>query len=500
MLRDFSQGERAVKAKGEVYLPSTKGMKLDGMGSTASGKPNLGQEVYEAYLLRAVFPEYLSDALEIFMGMLHNKSPVIELPPEMEYLRERATELGEPLELLLQRINMEQLTTGRLGLLLDLDEAETIGKPEPFIAVYIAEAVRNWDTNAIGDGRQKLDFVVLDESGFKRDADTFEWKTAAKYRVLQIEATEYRFGTFSLPGGGTPTYSADQMKSPMIRGRKLDKLPFVFINANNISPDVNEPPLLSLARMCGAIYRSEADYRQNLFMQGQDTLVVIGDRAKPAQMDPNAPEEPLRTGAGSRIDLETGGDAKYVGVQSQGLTEQRYALENDRKRGESRSGQLIDASKGAKESGTALRTRVGAQTATLNQIARTGALALESLLKTAAEWMGADPKKVKVTPNMEFADYQMAGQDLVNLMTAKRTGGAPISEESIHRLMVQGNLTNLDYVTERALIDAELPFETPEAKAAREAEAARQVTPPGQAPPSGPGPAPKDPSNPAPTP
>lgn len=497
-LRDFSKGERAVKAKTVEYLPPSKGMILDGLGNNALNKSNLGQEVYDAYLMRAVFPEYIADALEIFMGMLHNKSPVIELPPEMEPMRGNATEIGEGLELLLQRINLEQLTTGRLGILLDLPAKPDPRNPMPFIALYIAEAIRNWDNDAIGDERAELSFVVLNESGYARNVE-FEWEVRTKYRVLMIEVPEgggirtYKCAAFS-DGAGTPNYDPTMLRAPAIRGKTLEAIPFVFINSKDITPDPDEAPLIGLARLCAAIYRGEGDYRQNLFMQGQDTLVIIGERAKGlADLDGLPTEEPLRTGAGSRIELEAGGDAKYVGVQSQGLTEQRYALENDRKRAESRSGQLIDASKGDKESGTALKTRVGAQTATLNQIAKTGALALEMVLKKAAAWMGADPEKVKVTPNLEFADYQMSGQDLVNLMTAKRTQGAPLSQESIHRLMVQGNLTRLDFPTEEALIKAEEEFISPEAKLAKEttelaAKAKDKVQP------LGPGPAPKDPA------
>jgi len=506
MLRDFAKGERAVKAKRTDYLPATQGMILDGFGGRSydpaagngagtSNRTNLGEAAYQAYLLRAVFPEYISDALEIFMGMLHNKSAVIELPPELEPLREKATELGEPLELLLQRINLEQLTTGRLGLLVDLPVKPDPRNPLPFIAVYIAEAGRNWDNDTIGDERAELNLVVLDESGAKRNEE-FEWVTVSKYRVLILDTENgrvYRCGVYE-DQGGTPNYDPTQLRTPTLRGKTLESIPFLFVNSRDITPDCDEPPLIGLARLCAAIYRGEADYRQNLFMQGQDTLVVIGERAKPIQ-DPTQPtaEEPLRTGAGSRIELETGGDAKYVGVQSQGLTEQRYALENDRKRAESRSGQLIDAAKGDKESGTALKTRVGAQTATLNQIAKTGALALEMQLKTAARWMGADESKVKVTPNLEFADYQMSGQDLVNLMTAKRTQGAPLSLESIHRLMVQGNLTQFDFMTEQEKVKGEDPFESPEAALAREL-AEKRAKQPG---PLNPGPAPKDPSNPA---
>jgi hypothetical protein len=512
-LRDFARGERAVKAKTTEYLPPTQGMILDGFGnpnaySPASGNgagtgryANLGQAAYDAYLLRAVFPEYVGDALEIFMGMLHNKSPVIELPPELEPMRTNASEMGEPLELLLQRINLEQLTTGRLGILLDLPVKPDPRNPMPFIALYVGEAGRNWDADAIGDERAELNFVVLDESGHRRN-ENFDWVVVSKYRVLVLEDVDgkrtYRCGVYTNEGGGAPEYDPEQLRTPAIRGKTLEQIPFVFVNSRDINPDPDEAPLMSLARLCAAIYRGEADYRQNLFMQGQDTLVIIGERAKPL-VDPTQElgEEPLRTGAGSRIELDIGGDAKYVGVQSQGLTEQRYALENDRKRAESRSGQLIDAAKGDKESGTALKTRVGAQTSTLNQIAKTGALALEMILKQAARWIGADPDKVKVTPNLEFADYQMSGQDLVNLMTAKRTQGAPLSMESIHRLMVQGNLTHFDYTTEQALIKTEPEFETPEAKLARELAEKAAKNKPEPPEPLGPGPAPKDPANPA---
>lgn len=536
-LRDAAKGERAVKAKGQVYLPPTSGMILDGLngpnavptynpaggnggGTGGSATPaafqgkNLGQVAYDAYKLRAVFPEYVKDALEYFMGALHNKSPVIELPKEMEDLRTNATPLGEPLEILLQRINLEQLTTGRVGILLDLPRRPDPVNPLPFIALYVAEAIINWDDQTsngdgeddIDDGNQRdaLNLVVLDESGVKRNAD-FEWETAERYRVLQlgsIAANEpngeavYTQGLFQNTGAGAGnlTYDESKMFPPMFRGKTLSRIPFKFINTKDISPEPDEPPLISLCRQCFTIYRGEADYRQNLFMQGQDTLVVIGARQRNQLPGDATVEEPLRTGAGARIDLELQGDAKYVGVNSQGLSEQRTALENDRKRCESRSGQLIDATQGDKESGAALKTRVGAQTATLNQIAKTAALALEMLLKECAEWMGANPDEVKVTPNLEFADYQMAGQDLGNLMTAKRNG-APLSMKSIHRLAVQGNLTNMDYNTEMEEIKAEPPLAVdPNIQAKLDADARARAAG------AGPGgaPLPKDPSNPAP--
>ncbi len=523
-LRDAAKGERVVKSKGQKYLPPTSGMIIDGLNggprpvdydpsaNNGAGTAGLGygpfgkyrsvgEAAYEAYKLRAVFPEYVNDALEYFMGALHNKSPVIELPEEMESLRENATPLGEPLEILLQRINLEQLTTGRVGILLDLPKEPDPANPLPFIALYVAEAIRNWDDTTDEETRDALNLVVLDESGIKRQ-NGFDWKVEQRFRVLQLgdfDANEangkadYKTGLFS-SASGVPDYNAELMKVPSLRGNTLTSIPFQFINTKDISPEPDEPPLMSLCRQCFTIYRGEADYRQNLFMQGQDTLVVIGARQRNQLPGEVTQEEPLRTGAGARIDLELQGDAKYVGVNSQGLAEQRTALENDRKRCESRSGQLIDATQGDKESGAALKTRVGAQTATLNQIAKTAALALELLLKQCAVWMKADPLKVKVTPNLEFADYQMAGQDLGNLMTAKRNG-APLSMRSIHRLAVQGNLTNMDYEKEQEEISKEPPLAVdPNIQAKLDADAKAAAASAGA---SG-APLPKDPSQPAP--
>lgn len=451
-MRDFYKGERVVKAKTEVYLPATPGMKLDGLSVG-----DVGYERYQAYLKRAVFPDYMKDGVEHLVGLLHKKDAVIELPPQLEPLRLKATRDGETLLQLLRRINAEQLTTGRLGLLLDLPKDPDPANPIPYIAPYIAEAVRNWDDGE-AEGITSLNLVVLDESTFKRGTD-FVWTVVTKYRVLALGALDpneengtavYQMGVFEVEGGGSPTFNPLGMAPPMLRGKMLEQVPFVFVNTKDIVSSPDEPPLAGLARLVMSIYRSEADYRNNLFMQGQDTLVTIGG-VRNATGLPGQDEDAIRTGAGSRIDCELGGDAKYIGVESQGLAEQRSALENDRKRAETKTGQLVAAMADQQESGIALKTRVSAQTATLIQIALTGAAALENLLKIAARWMGADENKVKVTPNVEFADFELDGKSFVDLMSA-RTMGAPLSLQSIHERMKERGITKMNFEDEMELV------------------------------------------------
>jgi hypothetical protein len=268
-------------------------------------------------------------------------------------------------------------------------------------------------------------------------------------------------GAFKTLGGIAPAFDSTQMKPPMIRGTPLEEIPFVFVNTKDIIPSTDEPPLATLMRACMTIYRGEADYRQNLFQQGQDTLVLTGDRKKAATEDPATEDQPVRTGAGSLIEMEMGSDAKYVGVESQGLAEQRSALESDRKRAENKAGQLVDATSGGdKESGVALQMRVAAQTATLNQIALTGAAALEKLLKICAVWMGANPEEVKVTPNLEFATVELDGDTMLKYMTSKQMG-FPLALESLHALAVDKGLTKLTFEEEMAKIDTEKPLLPP---------------------------------------
>ena len=461
LMRDSYMGERAVKARGVTYLPATPGQMLDGMTKATEA----GYIAYEAYKLRAVFPDYVSEAVERYIGLLHQKEATIELPPQLEDMREKATVDGESLMALLRRINEQQLVTGRLGLMLDFPQNPDPSKPLPYIAMYFGEAIRNWDESADGRGVNGLVLVVLDESGPVRQPD-FEWTQEERYRVLMLgpETPAQTDGNTEAPddpteGVGLKQYrqqvyaikdapngvNFDTMAIPQFRGKTLDELPFVFVNSKDIIAEPDNPPLLGLGRLCMTIYRGEADYRFSLFLQGQQTLVTIGTVYQDGEV--KSGDDVLRVGAGARIGMDTNGDAKYIGIGADGLAPQSEALTADRKMAEAQAGTMIAPTAGRQESGDALTARVAAQTASLTQIAKAGALALENLLKIAAKWVGADPEKVKVTPNLEFAPVLVTGQEATQLMSA-RAMGLPLSLESIHGVLADRGLTQFDYDTE----------------------------------------------------
>ena len=162
--------------------------------------------------------------------------------------------------------------------------------------------------------------------------------------------------------------------------------------------------------------------------------------------------ESVRTGAGAVLDLSVGGDAKYIGVNSQGLAEERQALDADHRRAEEIALKLLD--KKSSESGEALIARKDSQTASITQIAKTSCAALETILKMMAEWMSLNPDEVIVTPFTEFGDTTITAKDVADMRTAK-TMGAPISNETIHERMREGGLTDKTYDEELAAIAIE---------------------------------------------
>lgn len=474
LMRDLYRGERAVKRRKEVYLPATGGMRADGMGYDNASKPKPGQCAYDAYLKRAYFQDLVKEGVEALIGMMHQKPATFELPDQMQPYVEKCALTGEGLQEVLRKINTEQILQGRIGLLADLPAvAPTLATPGssappllPYITWYDAEDIINWDSGDMEEGQRALNMVVLNETGFERQ-DDFTWRELFKYRILQLGSIlpdevqgTYQMGVFTNKEGANElVYDENAMKAPTLRGATLNEIPFVFINSKDIVADPDDPPLLGLGRLSLAIYRGDADYRNTLFMTGQDTLVVIGGVQKPDGTSATQ-DDPLRVGAGARIDVEMGGDAKFIGVTANGLAEQRQSLENDKSLAASKAGRLIQPGAGKQdESGEALKTRITAQTATLNQIAVTGAKGLENILKMVASWMGlpqATIDGIKVTPNLEFADFALVASDIVQLMTAKQLG-APLSKESVHSIMVERGITQMSFEDEIAKIEEEAP-------------------------------------------
>lgn len=457
LMFDTNEGQRHVKSKTTIYLPATSGMRA--LSKTPTKLSDEGLALYVAYLTRAFFPDLVKETVRALTGILDREPANIELPDALEDMRELATPKGESLNDLLVQIHIDQLLYGRLGLLLDVDPNRDL----PLIVRYPAPQVLNWDdltvTNDLkqqddakrSEAVRRLLMVVLDETRFERDTgNTFTWNLVPRYRVLNLGEPTQNIFTSQVERDG----KLQTTIQPAIRGKTLDEIPFVFINTTDLATQPGEVPLINLANLGLAIYRGEADHRSALFMSGQDTLVLIGyDISSGSSENPDDTASPI-IGSGAFLNIpDPEGDAKFIGPDSKALSEQRASLEDDYKRAGEEGIKLLSSGAGA-EAAETLRIRVAGRTATLQTIAMTSATGLETALRIAAVWVGADPEEVKVEPNLDFITEDQDPADLVAFATAKKSK-VPLSWKSVHNWLRQKDFTELTFEEELEQIDEE---------------------------------------------
>jgi len=441
-MRDTHAGQRTVKAAAGLYLPATAAQVLDG----AANAIEPGYSAYKSYLSRAIFPEHVEEALRTMVGILNREPAEISVPARLEGILENCTRQNESIHQLIRRIHEAQLLYGRLGLMLDVDDSNL-----PHIVTYSAESMINWDdARAYEAGRDQLSFVVTAEDAWVRGAEgnsTFDWNVETRYRAIYLNENG-QYATFTEQEG---TQSPEVV--PTFGGKPLDFVPFTFIGANDLIATPGPIPLLGISNAALAIYRGEADFRQTLHMLGQDTLVMTGV-APGTDLDE---DEPTRIGSGAKIELPEGGDAKFIGISSAGLPEQRRALEDDYKRSIAMGSRLLENTTSQAESGEALRIRVAAKTTTLHSVAMTSAAGLERILKQMAVWVGADPSEVRVSPNTDFVEDAASPEQALKLVEA-RNSGLPISLRSIHEWASKNEFTQKSWDEELALMTEDAQY------------------------------------------
>lgn len=379
LMRDAMDGESAVKARGEVYLP---------MPSSYAALPDRGAAAYQAYRKRAEFPELAAPAVSAMAGVAHSKEIMIDLPDGLSYLFESADGQGMPLEEFHRQITRELLVVGRHCVLADAPAAGG----DPYLVSYIGESLINWDQG----------FYVLDESGPVRDG--FEWVSKTRFRVLELQEGRYTQTVYgedgkTVEGEASPTATG---------GKALTEIPFAVASAVDLKPDIRTPPLIGVARAALSIYQLDADYRHQLYWSGQETLVVI-----------NGPT-PDAIGAGACIVVETGegisADVKYVSPSCSGIDAHLKAIEDKRKAAAHAGAKLLEQTESGQESGEARKLRFQSETATLQSILRSSCGLLEKGLRFVAQMKGLDPETISVPVPESLMDSTMPPSDAEALM------------------------------------------------------------------------------------
>jgi hypothetical protein len=384
LIRDAMDGEGQIKARGTTYLQEPTGFSVLPDDARAAA--------YNGYLERASFPEFLAPSVSAMIGIVHGKEIIPEIPDALSFLWENADGEGLPLEAFHRRITRELLTIGGYVILADAPE----GGGDPYLTGFSRDRLINWDT----------DWYVLDESRPRRDG--FVWKQLKQYRLLEIDG-----------GSFTPWIydEFDNRQEVIVRARgggALPRIPVAVGNALDLSPNIEPPPLIGVARAALSIYRKTADQEQALYMGANPTLVAI---------DGPAPEV---VGAGVVHEMYgapgTKPDLKYVEANNSGLKDRRIEIDAYREQAVMAGARLFESAV-AGESGEARRLRFGSEQATLMSIAQSSCMLLERALRNVAMIAGVPEDGIVVPVPKDLLDRSMTPQEFAQLFGVYREGG-----------------------------------------------------------------------------
>ena len=412
--RDAVAGEDRIKNKGSTYLPPLPSHTKD-------------QNRYRAYLNRATFYNATSRTLEGLVGAVFRKAPIINnltatLSKSLHI--DNITQDGESISDLALQVTTEVVHVGRVGLLLDrpyapqqpdVDQFSHPNFPDnpshapmqhvvpsispeedyPYVAMYKAENILNWRT--IKRGRQRiLQQVVLRE--VVPDPMTIGYQDKEQIRVLEID-NDGEYCQYLLTDSGQP--NRDSLVYPTNQGRRLNYIPFLFVNPKSLNPEVEKPPLSDIVNMNFSHYRSYAALEHGrAYTAFPQFYVSFNDNdnpySRPNFENPNAamtegPDSANADGA-YRVDSDAvweidGGRPGILEYQGSGLNSLESALDKKEGQIQALGARLITPLKGLPaQSAVVYELQALGDAAILLQITTQVAKAMNQIMRWMADW------------------------------------------------------------------------------------------------------------------
>jgi hypothetical protein len=288
--RDCYEGEKAIKRKGEVYLPALS---------------NQDPLEYEKYKERAQFYGATSRTVEAYLGMIfrkpvtfkarHNNEETDEFNEFIkDYLRS-ITGDGKNFNEFIHEVTQELIVVNRVGILVDmpplivkesgfvsLQEYEYMGN-KPMLTMYKAESIINWHTERF-NGRILPVFYVLEEPSVEFNSKSLIPEPIAGYRILYLEnwddVQNRRYKNILInynsaeKGGGA---IVKEVSYPVRDGEYLKEIPFYPLSDKGLDyRKVYHPMIEDLASVNIGHYRNSADNEQDLHWTSLKSIFVPG--------------------------------------------------------------------------------------------------------------------------------------------------------------------------------------------------------------------------------
>jgi hypothetical protein len=359
--------------------------------------------------------------------MAFRKPPTVDVPAGIESYLDDVTLSGVSMEALAKETLEEDLSVGRIGILVDhplqpgnvtaltVNVAQQMGL-RPTLQLYTAESIRNWKFARVNNA-WVLSMVVLGEPTAV-PKDEFSEETEDRYRVLDLdESGLYRQRVFKVEK------EQDVLLSelyPLMNGKPLTFVPFFIIGAGGKGDCIDEPPLIDLIDKNLAHYQVNSDYRHGLHFTGLPTAVP--ERLSARRQSGQA----LHRLAGRVGVPRSERQGRVPRVHRAGPAIDREALDRIEKQMAMLGARMIaDESKQVETLGATQIKRQG-ENSVLSKIVQAVSEALEWALTVFAQWAGQSGD-VTYQLNRDFMPANADAERLASLTKDVLIDGAPSS-------------------------------------------------------------------------
>lgn len=390
MLEDIYDGERAIKNAGVKYLPMLGGQ---------------APEEYSSYKERGSFFNAFSRTIQGLAGFIFRKPVKTNFPDQVKDLLQGIMSTGQSFEDLCTEVTSAVLKKGRVGLLVDSQ-----GESDPYIAIYDAENIINWQTRFI-EGEEALTLVVLKEWYDEPGTSEYDVEKKVQYRsiILRDDGVEVTIWRKMSDRPGKENWVIVDTLFPLIRGKRQQKIMFYFIGSDKNTSKVNKPPLIDMAYVNISHWRLSVDYRHGLHFCSLPTPWAAGF---------NTQQEltigPVRVWLSEEPTARCG----YLEFTGQGLNAVKSAIRSDEEQMAILGARIIEQTRSRVETAEASRIRQSGESGALTTISNNVSSGLTYAMKGLTEWMGLDSSGVFVTLNSDFMDVRMMPEEITALIKA----------------------------------------------------------------------------------
>lgn len=437
--RDASIGQDAVHKAGQTYLPALTGQNA---------------KAYESFKNRTPFFNATQRTIDGLVGMVYRKYPTAVAPDAMAEILDDLTLEGESADLVSKEFLREVVSVGRVGALVEYPRMEegipTLAQASamnlrPYVVEYKAEQIENWRTARVNNKLQpvmvKLRETVTEWEGYEpADVDQIRYLLLDEGRYIQRVYRKTKEKDWE-------QYGPDIV--PLRRGAPLDFIPFVCFGPNELSLEVEKPPIMDLVEMNLSHYRTCADYENGAHFCGVPTPILAGFQFDEKDSD-------VALGGNAIVSADPNANASFLEFTGQGLTALKDLKIEKEAQMAALGSRMLAAEKKQSEAADTVRLRHAGEGAVLSSMAKTVSEGMTLLLQIAADWQGI-AGEIDFELNSDFFDQTMTAQDLTALVSAWQAGA--ISGETLWYNIQKGELANqsVSYEDEQARINSAPP-------------------------------------------